>query len=115
MSIEDRKAVDFLAVESGDARIVLAISDHRDWSAPMEHLFALQEKMDSYAEFIESGQIWESATEKSGRPILPGSISVEIKVFLKYGPPPLFFEFLGRAKEVFATLGVSVGHELRPG
>jgi hypothetical protein len=101
MSIEDQNTVDFLAIERDDAKIVLAISDHWDWSVPMEHVLALQEKMNSYAEFVESGQVWESATEKSGRTILPGSIPIEIKVFLKHGPPPLFFEFLDRAREVF--------------
>lgn len=114
MSIDDRNTVDFLAIELGDAKIVLGISDHWDWSAPMEHVFALQEKMNSYPEFVESGQVWESAAEKSGRTIRAGDLSVETKVFLKHEPPLLFFEFLKRAREVFATLGVSVSHELRP-
>ena len=115
MSIENQDTVDFFAIEDGAARIVLAISDHWDWSAPLEHVFALQEKINSYAAFVESGQVWEAASEKSGQPISAGSVPVQIKIFLKYGPPSLFFDFLSRAREALANLDVSVGYELREG
>lgn len=115
MSIEKRNTVDFLVFERDEPRLVLVISDHLDWVSPMDHLSALQEKMNGYAGFIANGQVWESASEKSGRKIPKGSVPLEIRVSLKHSPPPLFFEFMGRAKEAFATLGVSVGHELKPG
>ncbi|MBX3217241.1 MAG: hypothetical protein KF850_34745 [Labilithrix sp.] len=115
MSIDNSETIDFLAIEHGRAKIVLAISDHWDWSKPLEHVYALQEKMNSYALFIESGQVWESASEQSGSAVAPGSIPIEIKVFLSCEPPQVFFEFMGRAQEVFAAVGVPVVHELRPG
>lgn len=113
MSIEDPNTVDFLAIERGGAKIVLAISDHWEWSQPLDHLYALQEKINTYAGFIESGQVWESASEQTGHTIPAGSIPIEVRVFLKCEPPPVFFEFMDRAREVFASLGVSVTHALR--
>jgi len=113
MSIEDPSTVDFLAIERGGTKLVLAISDHWEWSQPLDHVYALQEKMNTYAAFVESGQVWESASEQSGRNICPDSIPIEVKVFLKFEPPPVFFEFMERAKIAFAALGVSVTHALR--
>lgn len=113
MSIDDRDTIDFLSIERGGAKITLAISDHWEWSQPLEHVFALQEKMNTYAAFVESGQVWESVSEQVGRAVLPGTIPIEIKVFVQSKPPPVFFDFMQRAKEVFAPLGVEVVHELR--
>jgi hypothetical protein len=44
MSIEDPSLIDFLTIERGGVKIVLSVSDHWDWSQPLEHLYALQEK-----------------------------------------------------------------------
>ncbi|MBX3199605.1 MAG: hypothetical protein KF894_15830 [Labilithrix sp.] len=115
MSIENPDVVDFVAIEHGQTKIALAISSHWDWSHPLEHVYALQEKMNTYAVFIESGQVWKAASEHSGVAIAPGSIPIEIKVFLRCDPPQVFFDFMDRAREVFAAVGVSVAHEMRPG
>ena len=115
MSIEDSNKIDFLAVEQGHSKIVLAISDHWEWAKPLEHIYALQEKMNAYAAFVESGQVWDSATKQCGRSVVPGSVPVEVKVFLRFEPPPIFFQFLAQAREAFASLDVSVTHELRLG
>lgn len=114
MSIDDQGTVDFLVIERGHPKIVLVISDHWDWSQPLEHVYALQEKMNTYVGFIESGEVWESASKQSGQTVAPGSIPIEVKVFLRSDPPPMFLEFMGRAREVFATLSASLTHELRP-
>lgn len=115
MSIESPNTIDFLSIDQGGARVVLAISDHWDWSAPMEHLLALQEKINYYMAFVEGGQVWESATETSGRAMDADSATIEVRIFLRHEPPPLFFEFMENAKEVLSSLGVTIGHELRKG
>ena len=59
MTVEDLGKIDVTAIarESGD--VILVISDHLDWDENEgEHLFALQNKLNAYLEFIESGQVY---------------------------------------------------------
>lgn len=113
MSIDDPKVVDFLAIERDGSVIVLAVSDHLDWQEPLEHIWALQEKLNSYAAFIESGEVWTAASNAVSRWLVPGSLPVEIKIFLKHDPPPLLSEFLAHANEAFRPLGVTITREIR--
>ena len=67
MTVEHHDVVDFVHVEpSGNA--VLTISDHLPWDKINEHLYCLQEKLNAYLRFIESGEIykkWPDAVEHS--------------------------------------------------
>jgi hypothetical protein len=48
--------------------ISLAISDHLAWGENTnDHLYKLQEKINSYIEFIESGQMEESFPKAKGK------------------------------------------------
>jgi hypothetical protein len=113
MSIDDPNKIDFLSIESPRSKIILAISDHWEWTQPLEHVYALQEKLNTYATFVESGQIWEVVSEQIGDTILSGTIPIEIKLFVRCEPPPIFFDFIRNVQDVFATLGVMVSYELR--
>lgn len=115
MSVEDRGVIDFFATRREVDRILVGISDHLDWSSPIDHLHKLQENMNDYAAFIESGQVWERASETASRAVPPGSVPVELKVFLLHEPPALFLEFLDRAREAFAALPITVSYEVKSG
>jgi hypothetical protein len=67
VSVENAQVVDAVGVENSTGRVVLTISDHLDWQAEGEHVLALQEKIDAYLEFIQSGQLLESYPEAQGR------------------------------------------------
>ena len=59
MSIEQHNVVDFVRIDNKTGEVVLSITDHLDWNAPMEHIWQLQEKIKSYIRFIESGEMLE--------------------------------------------------------
>jgi hypothetical protein len=75
MTVEQIQAVDFIGVDAS-GRAVLTISDYLLWDDIKSHLFTLQEKLNAYLRFIESGEMIEKRPELAGRAIL---ISVVLK------------------------------------
>lgn len=60
MSIEKTTMVDVVHVDSRTGEVVLTITDHLEWTdSSGEHLllFLLQEKINGYLRFIESGEL----------------------------------------------------------
>jgi hypothetical protein len=71
MTVEEARKVDFAALEpqSGDMRLI--ICDHLDWTENEgEHLILLQEKLNSYLAFIESGEIYTKLPNAIGKRIV---------------------------------------------
>jgi hypothetical protein len=67
MTIEDTAQVDFISRES-PGELWLTISDHLPWTENEgRHLELLQDKLNAYLEFIESGQLWKTRPEASER------------------------------------------------
>jgi len=75
MTVEQIQVVDFIGIDA-NGRAVLTISDHLLWDDIKSHIFTLQEKLNAYLRFIESGEMIEKRPELAGRTIL---ISVVLK------------------------------------
>jgi hypothetical protein len=70
MSIEQPDVVDFVSIVRASGGVRLTISDHLDWDEDEgEHLLMLQEKINRYLGFIESGEIYERFPQARGRKI----------------------------------------------
>ena len=100
MSVDDRNVVDGIGVEKGSAVVVLTVSDHRTWN-DHDHLVALQDKLNDYFGFIESGQLLESYTDAVGR-------KVRIDVVCKFLPDSNGQRLLLKARQVVETAGCSL-------
>lgn len=85
MSVEQIDKIDVIS-NSPNGKVELTIADHLEWNDEERHLLILQEKLNSYINFIESGQILED---------YPNAINKEIviSVVMKYTPTkrPLIF------------------------
>jgi hypothetical protein len=71
MTVQDTRKIDRLGIdrESGDVRLM--ISDHLNWDEDEgEHLLTLQEKLNNYLEFVESGQLYKQYPQAAGRKIV---------------------------------------------
>lgn len=81
MSIEQTDVVDLIGTDSKTGEVWLALMDHLEWGEDdqfdKEHMFLLQEKINAYLRFIESGEIFQSYPSARGREIV-------IKVRRKY-------------------------------
>ena len=104
MPLEQTDKIDALGLESETGCAVLTIADSWHWDDEREHLSALQEKLNAYFEFIESGQVWESYPAATGR-------QLRINVVFRFRPPAVATEFLAKAAAVASELNVLVSHE----
>ena len=68
MAIEKSDVVDAVGIEKATADVVLTIIDYLDWeSSEAKHLQMLEEKLNTYLRFVESGELLESYPNAAGR------------------------------------------------
>jgi hypothetical protein len=96
MAVTDTKIIDFASIDAED-EVILTIFDHLEWDD--EHLFILQEKINCYLAFIESGEIFETYPKSIGR-------KVAIELVAKYEIFDTGLMFINKVKEVLDTIGV---------
>jgi hypothetical protein len=77
MSIEEKQKIDFIGVRKTSGEVILSISDHLDWDAVLYHLATLQDKLNDYIEFIESGQIYDEYPNSKGKKLVIEIVSKE--------------------------------------
>ncbi len=105
MSIEQSEKIDLIGIDKKSGEVMLTISDHLDWIDMNSHLVLLQEKLNSYLRFFESGEIYESYPRARGKKVL-------IEISFKYLPNKLGFSFLNSASEIVKDSGMELRWEL---
>ncbi|QUE76052.1 DUF6572 domain-containing protein [Stutzerimonas stutzeri] len=104
MSIDQSETVDIIS-QAPDGTVVLTISDHLEWDAQNEHLFLLQEKLNSYFRFLESGKIYESYPSAKGANFL-------LSLVCQFRPTEVALGFLERVRSIAESAGC--GFSWRP-
>lgn len=99
MSVETRETVDAIGVEDATGNVVLTISDHLDWRDERAHLELLQDKINTYLAFVESGELEQVYENAKGRKVV-------IDVVAKYPPAPAAIEFFSAAKNIAGEAGI---------
>lgn len=107
MSIEQEKVIDMLVPDESLKEVLLIITDHLPWSEPnYEHALALQNKINFYLSFIESGEIYEKFPEHKDK-------SVIIKVVGKYPLSKEAERFYEKARTTIQWAGFDLRFEPR--
>ena len=101
MSIEDKDKIDIVA-RGKDGSVRLVVTDHLPWGDDA-HLFQLQEKLNSYVAYIETGQVCELDGVTEATP-------VSVEVVCKFEPDETGKDFFFRAGEVMAKAGIPLRH-----
>jgi hypothetical protein len=71
MSIDQADTIDFATIDKASGDLWLTISDHLPWDENEEnHLLLLQNKLNAYLRFIESGEILSEIPEAKGRNVV---------------------------------------------
>ncbi|ALX80664.1 DUF6572 domain-containing protein [Cronobacter malonaticus] len=108
MSIEDVNKIDLFTVTSEEiypAQAFLIITDHLEWPLnPNEHLFMLQEKINSYIAAVESGEVNTLFPESRGKDIV-------IKIYFQHRIPMECVDFLGKVSEVLSSTNIQLQYE----
>ena len=62
MSVDQTNVIDSIGIDSAKNEALLIIADHLEWGCDekhdKEHMYLLQEKVNTYLRFIESGEIY---------------------------------------------------------
>jgi hypothetical protein len=107
MSVEQAHTVDFLSIDDASGRVLLTISDHLDWDHDEgAHLLMLQEKLNSYLRFIESGEINKKSPQALGRKVT----IIVVGQFPLSKQASLFFQ---KAKTAIQSAGFSLEFKLQ--
>lgn len=107
MALRDENKVDIMAIEKETGNVHLVIVDTEDWQDEEEHIILLQEKINTYLSFIETGEIYETYPEAEGKQFV-------IKVHAKYCCTEWGKKFLEKANEILENAGFGFQYEWKP-
>ena len=97
MTIEDAQVIDIISTPKDGNGVTLTATDHLEWG-DREHLMMLQDKLNSYLSFIESGEIYEQCPNFTGNKII-------IDLVCKYPPDEEGVKFLRLCQEAMLDAG----------
>jgi hypothetical protein len=71
MSIDQTDAIDFATIDKASGDLWLTTSDHLSWEENEDnHLVLLQNKLNAYLRFIESGEVFKKVPDAKGRNVV---------------------------------------------
>ena len=105
MSILEKDKVDGIGISKDGNKIILMISDHLEWDDEYEHLTMLQDKINAYISFIESGQIEEIYPEVNIHQFI-------ISIHFKYIITEKCLEFLSVVNKQLNEIGIYIEEKL---
>ena len=97
MSVTDTRTVDALSLSTQDDTVILTITDHLEWNN--EHLLLLQEKINTYLAFVESGELLEAYPKAEKKDVV-------IEVVYSLEPNTEARDFLENVSGVLAGAGI---------
>jgi hypothetical protein len=101
MSVVETDKIDAIGTDKVSGDIILTISDHLDWDDGLQHLEILQEKLNSYIEFIEGGQILEDYPNSIGKKMI-------IEIVSKFQYNEQGNDFIEKVKPIIQSIGADI-------
>lgn len=109
MTVEQADVVDFVGVETASGKVILSIVDHLDWSDIEIHLLTLQEKLNRYIGFFESGEILEAYPDSKGRPVV-----IALLLLFPLSADERARTFISRAQDALNAIGLELRVSMLP-
>lgn len=101
MSILEPKKIDIVAVKPDSTVVKLVIADHLSWDDLKAHSLLLQDKINTYLEFVMSGQL-----QQLKEPKIPDSPEIRVTLSLQHSPTPEAKEFLAQVERFLKGSGL---------
>lgn len=99
MSVIETDSIDAIGVEKEVKRVFLSIIDPLVWDHDNVHLYTLQEKINTYLYFIESGELIKALPDATG-------FDVAIELILKYIPTDAAITFFDKTTQLLLDKGI---------
>jgi len=107
MSILETEKIDMIGTRPGNNLVKLVVADHLDWEDVDAHCRLLQEKINTYIAFVESGQLAQTT-----EPPIPPNPQVTIALAVPQQPSDHAMEFLRQVKSFLANIGMGFSIEV---
>lgn len=106
MAIEKTNVIDAIGIDNSTGDLVLTIVDHLPWGENGEdHLINLQEKINTYLSFVESGELLEVYPIGKNKSVL-------IDVVIKYPLSLQAQEFFREVEKIIENAGMKIQHRI---
>lgn len=105
MSVIETSVIDAISIDSETKEVKLTISDHLSWEDPLYHFYVLQEKINAYLSFCESGQIYSVYPNARGK-------KIRINVVTKFKVPEEGLYFYAKVGDILSDSSISISHML---
>lgn len=99
MGVEQTTVIDFIGIDQVSGAVCLTIADALDWNA--DHLRLLQDKLNAYLAFVESGELHSAYPLASGRPVV-------FDLRLQHRPDSEATLFLEQARALIGKAGIAL-------
>lgn len=99
MSVVDTDLIDAMGLEKEVQRTFLSIIDSLVWDNENVHLYTLQEKINTYLYFIESGELAKALPDGK-------DFDVVIELILKYMPSDAAISFFDKTTQLLLDKGI---------
>jgi hypothetical protein len=107
MTVEQTNVVDIAHIDRESGDVFLSISDHLEWDEDGEHLLLLQNKINMYVHFVESGEIYERFPQYAGKKVV-------IEVINKYPLDEEAILFFRLAQDAIKGAGIKLQNRHPP-
>ena len=108
MSIVETSKIDIVAVLPGSPVVKLVIADHLAWDDFDSHARLLQDKINTYVEFVESGQLSRLTAVK-----IPVAPVIRITLAVQHEPSMEAKALLALVEKCLVGVGIQFELELR--
>jgi hypothetical protein len=99
MSVVETDVIDAIGLEKEAQRVFLSIIDALVWDAEDVHLYTLQEKINTYLHFIESGELDKALPDGKG-------FDIAIELILKHMPSEQAVTFFDKTTQILLDKGI---------
>jgi len=99
MSVVDTDSIDAIGLDKEAKRLFLTIIDPLIWDNENVHLFTLQEKINTYLHFIESGELLNAMPDSKG-------CDIAIELVLKHMPTNEAISFFDKTMQILFDKGI---------
>jgi hypothetical protein len=104
MAVDEPDTIDIVAT-APDGTVSLVISDHLEWDGSLHHQYVLQDKLNAYLRFFESGEMYTKFPNSRGQ-------WPSIEIFFQHEPDEEGRMFLDRAAAAVESAGLSLKHRM---
>jgi len=111
MTVAQPQLVDWFGIEKDTGFVGLTVIDDLDWEDERSHVLLLQDKLNTYLAFIESGDVFTRLKSEFGVDVKPGT-KINVSILAKFDPPSKGVQFLKHAAHILVSRGVSLSHRV---